>query len=239
MRLPADPAASDAPADARGSTLAAFVQRNRVELMARCQVKAAQRHAPRSPPPATSSGVACFLQQLVDVLETERAAGPADAPQGQHEPGTPEIGQTAAAHGTALLQQGFTVDQVVRGYGDVCQSVTELALAQDTRISTDEFRILNGCLDNAIAEAVTAYQNVAQQTLIDGQAGQHLKLRMLMHDHQRLVGIARHSFQAIKSGHVGITGATSNLLAHALDELLQLSETRLPQVVEVLRKKAQ
>jgi hypothetical protein len=39
----------------------------------------------------------------------------------------PEIGDSAVLHGHDLLLRGFTVAQVVRDYGDVCQSITDLA----------------------------------------------------------------------------------------------------------------
>ena len=42
-----------------------------------------------------------------------------------------------------LLLQGFTVAQVVRDYGDFCQSITDLAMEMDAPISTDGFRTLN------------------------------------------------------------------------------------------------
>jgi hypothetical protein len=45
----------------------------------------------------------------------------------------------------------------VHDYGDVCQAITELALAINAPISTDDFRMLNRCLDDAIAGAVTQY----------------------------------------------------------------------------------
>jgi Tol biopolymer transport system component len=47
-----------------------------------------------------------------------------------------EIARSAVLHGHDLLRQGFTVSQVVRGYGDVCQSITELAVERDAPIST-------------------------------------------------------------------------------------------------------
>jgi hypothetical protein len=56
-----------------------------------------------------------------------------------------------------LLRQGFTVSQVVHDYGDVCQSITELAVETHAPISAEDFRVLNGCLDNAIAGAVTEF----------------------------------------------------------------------------------
>jgi hypothetical protein len=54
------------------------------------------------------------------------------------------IGDTAASHGGPLLVQGFTVSQVVHGYGDVCQALTELAQETNAAITTDEFHTLTG-----------------------------------------------------------------------------------------------
>jgi hypothetical protein len=42
-----------------------------------------------------------------------------------------------------LLEHGFTVEQVVHDYGDLCQAITELAFELEAPIETDEFRTLN------------------------------------------------------------------------------------------------
>lgn len=239
MPLPSDvdPGIQPPPkADAHAKSLGAFVQRNRGELIARCQQKVARRRAPMAPPRAIDPGVPRFLQQLEDVLEAEQQGGIRQNQASQPGPTKLEIGQAAAVHGAALLQQGFTVDQVVHEYGDICQAVTELALAQDAPFTTDEFRILNRCLDNAIAGAVAAYQGGAEQNMVEETASAHVRLHMLTHECQRLVAIAQHSFSAIKAGQVGIIGATGSLLAHSLDQLLLLSEERLPQAVDALRQ---
>ena len=60
---------------------------------------------------------------------------------------------------------GFSVSQVVHGYGDVFQAVTELALESATPIATDELRIFNLCLDQAIASAVTEYGRQREEGL--------------------------------------------------------------------------
>ena len=49
----------------------------------------------------------------------------------------------------------------------------------------------------------------------------------LRHDHRRLVEVAIQSFAAIKTGNVGMTGATGALLMHALTGLQSLAETPL------------
>ncbi len=66
-----------------------------------------------------------------------------------------EIGRAAAKHGHELLQHGFTVNQVVHDYDDLCQAVTELAIEKNAPVSPGEFKTLNRCLDQAIADAVS------------------------------------------------------------------------------------
>jgi hypothetical protein len=46
----------------------------------------------------------------------------------------------------------------VYDYGDVCQSVAELAMEREANVSVNDFRLLSLCLDHAMAAAVTEYQ---------------------------------------------------------------------------------
>jgi hypothetical protein len=80
-----------------------------------------------------------------------------------------ELGATAALHGRELRRHGCTVDQVVHDYGDLCQAITDLALERDVPLEVDEFRTLNRCLDNAIADSVTAF--ASQRDLLLENAG--------------------------------------------------------------------
>jgi hypothetical protein len=136
----------------------------------------------------------------------------------------------AALHGAELLRQGFSVDQVVHDYGDVCQCVTALAVEENASISIDEFRTLNRCLDNAIADAVASFGS-ARQTSIDRQA-ETLQQRLVVFaaEHRRLLDIALQSFAAIKTGNIGVSGATGTLLDHALEELRSLTDRTLPEI---------
>lgn len=102
-----------------------------------------------------------FLDQLVEALGPQpsthlRVVG---GPEPEPAPAPTKIGRAAALHGAELLRLGYSLDQVVHDYGDVCQAIAELAIEKKMKVSAEEFRILNGCLDNAIAEAVTAYGN--------------------------------------------------------------------------------
>src|ERR1051326_7902091 len=126
-----------------------FVMDYRDELIARCRTKGAARTVP--PPSAAEAdyGVPLFLSELVDALQRGLSSS--------SERRTSAIGSTATLHGNQMRRQGFTVSQVVHDYGDICQSITELAVEKQAPISTDDFRVLNRCLDDAIAGAVTEY----------------------------------------------------------------------------------
>ena len=133
--------------------LEAFLSGNRETLIARCRSKVAARRAPQATEHELWYGVPLFLDQLIEALRQEHASGSPEA--GTVTPNSSEIGTTAARHGNELLRKGFTVGQVVHDYGDLCQAITETAMEQNATLSAAEFRTLNGCLDHAIAGAVS------------------------------------------------------------------------------------
>jgi len=206
-----------------------FVFSNRNELIQRCMGKVAKRPIPLKIRAILDHGVPMFLEQLVDELR-EEATQPSNAAESGSTISNPEISRAAALHGADMLREGYNIDQVVHDYGDVCQSITELALERRIPIKTDDFRILNRSLDNAIAGAVTAFSQ-GKQISIDEQADTFSqRLSTFCDEQRRLVDIAIRSYTAVKTGNVGLTGATGALLAHALDELRLLGERTLPEI---------
>ena len=207
-----------------------FLNSNRHELLKRCREKVAARFQANAIPPAMEHGVPLLLQQLVDMLRIEQLGLSQDAIESEVHLSSAEIGRTAAIHGVELLRQGFTIEQVVREYGDVCQGVTELAVELGAQVSTDEFRTLNRCVDDAIADAVASYGNSRQVLIDDRSASLHTQLDTFEEEHRRLVDIATRAFSAIKSGNVGLTGATGTLLLHTISQLNRLAEVSVPEI---------
>lgn len=200
-----------------------FLISHRSDVVQRCREKAATDLAPAEIPDVLEHGVPLFIQQLIDAL----AARPSASVDGSPEARTlypPEIGRTAALNGAELLRRGFTVDQVVHNYGDICQAITEMAIELNCAIDPDDFRIFNGCLDNAIAGAVTAFGQGRQNASDDLDDERHERLSVMRQEHRRLVEIAVQAFTAMKAGSLGLTGPTAALLMHALTELQSLSE---------------
>ena len=149
----------------------------------------------------------------------------------QPTPAPTEIGRAAALHGTELSRLGYSIDQLVHDYGDVCQAVTELAADQQAPISVDEFRTFNRCLDNAIADAVVSFGG-ARQIHIDDQAKTvRDRLKKYNNEQRRLIDIAITSFYSIRSGSVGPKGATGTTHLQALAELKTLTDRSLPDII--------
>src|SRR5687767_9450493 len=118
-----------------------FLTANQRVLVARCRTKVLKRTAPSPSDAELLHGIPLFLGQLIKTLQAEETSTPSDSEKvsGPAEAGkTPdvsEIGTSAAKHGTELLRHGFSVDQVVHDYGDLCQAVTELALEYNAPVT--------------------------------------------------------------------------------------------------------
>ena len=176
-------------------------------------------------------GVPQFLAQLVDTLRAEQTTAVRDGGDSQPTPAPTVIGRAAALHGAELLRRGFSVDQVVHDYGDVCQCVTALAVEQESPITVDEFRTLNRCLDNAIADAVAAFGAGRAASMGREAEGVQQRLTVYAAEQQRLTDIAVKLLSAIKTGTIGIGGATGTLLDQTLDDLRSLNERSLPGIL--------
>jgi signal transduction histidine kinase len=205
-----------------------FLNENREALIARCREKVAKRPAPRPTERELSHGIPLFLDQLVKILRQEPTVSVSAI---QPTPSRSDIGKTAARHGNELLRMGFTVDQVVHDYGDVCQSVTDMAVEQGATVTANEFRTLNRCLDEAIADAVTEFGRQRNQfTADEGARAMNERLGFLAHELRNLVGTAILAVATIKKGTVGMAGATGAVLDRSLVGLRDLVDRTLVDV---------
>jgi len=210
--------------------LSEFIQIHRDEIIKRCRAKVATRSVPPPTSAEIDHGVPLFLDQLVTAL---RSGGPKLMT---------DISNSAVLHGKDLLRQGFTVSQVVHDYGDVCQSVTDLAMEMNAPISTDDFRTLNRCLDDAIAGAVTEFGRGRNQSSIDSEAARGTeRLGFLAHELRNLMNTAIIAFEVLKTGNVGVAGSTGKVLHRSLvgaRDLIgrSLAEVRLTHGIENMER---
>src|SRR6185503_3251689 len=203
-----------------------FLAKNRDTLISRCRSKVAMRRAPRAAEQELAYGIPLFLDQLITALRLEQAAG-----SKEDGPSSPEIGKAAAQHGNELLRRGFTVGQVGHDYGDLCQAITDVAVEQQADVPATEFRTLNRCLDNAIADAVTEFGRQRDEFTTDESArSTNERLGFLAHELRNLVHRAILAVATIKRGTVGLSGATGALLDRSLIGLRDLVDRTLVEV---------
>ena len=192
--------------------LSEFLTTHRQAIITNSRAKVASRSAPRATALELETGVPLFLDQLIATLRLEKA--PASG-----KPSDRQIGLSAATHGRALQEIGFTVDQVVHDYGDICQGITDLAIELNAPITADEFRTLNRCLDEAMAEAVLAF-GLQRESCLSADAAERMKF--LSKELRTLVGSSMLVFQVLKGGSVGVGGSTGAVLEQNLSRMRDL-----------------
>jgi signal transduction histidine kinase len=209
-----------------------FLTENRRELIERCREKVAQRPAPRATEAELGHGITMFLDQIITTLKAEEFAQGGESrrvsgPSGGVDAVLSEMGVAAKEHGRELLQHGFTIEQVVHDYGDLCQSITDLAVELSAPFSNNEFRTLNRCLDNAIAVAATEFNVQRDNIFADKDARVNERLGFFAHELRNHLNSATLALTAIKGGSVGLTGATGAVLDRSLVALRGLIDRSL------------
>ena len=198
-----------------------FLLLNREAIIEATAAKALRRGSPTLSIAALRTGVPLFLGQVADTLREEAGAATDDLKFGS------AIADGATRHGAELLLRGFTVSEVVHFYGDICQAVTELAVAHEAPVSVDEFRILNRSLDTAIATSVTEHARLTAERT--SQAEQQ-RMAQLAHELRNQIQTASLAFSALKNGQVAVNGSTSAVLGRCLTTLRALIESTLSEV---------
>jgi signal transduction histidine kinase len=213
-----------------------FLLANRSELERRCRDKVLERPSRAADKQQLEHGIPMFLDQLIRALQAESEGGAAKAlaiagsaiGDANHHS---ELGNSAAIHGGDLLTLGYSINQVVHDYGDLCQSITDLSIDLDVKFEIAEFRTLNLCLDNGIADAVTEFSQQRDIVIADEQALEtNERLGCFAHELRNQLNTATLALAAIKSGSMGMSGATGAVLDRSLVGLRSLIDRSLAEV---------
>jgi signal transduction histidine kinase len=195
-----------------------FLRRHREELIADTPARVQVRAAPRLEKDELQQAIPLFLDQLIDLLQQKLIGGT--------DPQT-TVKRDATRHGAEMLRRGFTVAQVVHDYGDLCQSISARAVASNVPITNEDYRILNHCLDDAIAAAVTEFLRQREITVSNEEIE---RLGRLAHEQRNLLNAAMLAFQVLRSGNVGIGGSTGAVLGRSLMGLREIIDRSLAEV---------
>jgi signal transduction histidine kinase len=202
-----------------------FLITERTGILALCRQKLAVLADSRTTSTELDNGLPVFYDELIDVLreDEKRSASHCNTEV------NPEIHREAAKRrGKESLRLGYSISQVVHGYGALCQAITEYAVKKGGEpIHAREFNRLNLCLDVAIAEAVTEFHKIERENL----GKEELKrLGFLSHELRNSLNVAIMAHRMIKSGQVGIAGNTNQVLEESLDRMREIIHRSLSEV---------
>lgn len=177
-----------------------FLSANTREIIARTRAKVAARTIPVPTEAQLKNGVPVFLGQLIERLRASAID-------------TGALEASATLHGGELLAMGYTVSQVIHGYGDVCQVITQLASELKTAISAEEFQVFHRCLDDAMAHSVTEYQRRRDASVAsEGTA----RVGVLAQRLQTRLSNAMQASALLQRGNVAVGGSTGAVIGRSL-----------------------
>ena len=213
-----------------------FLTNNRDELIKRCADKVANRSDRNATVVQLNNGVPMFIDQLTLTLEAEERGGKdaglaVSGASGGDGSMLSQIGISAAAHGKQLLELNYSIDHVVHDYGDLCQAITDLAFERDAPFEVNEFRTLNRCLDNAIADAVTEFSFRRDTAITLKQTSEaNQRLGFLMHELRNSLHAGMMAVGAMQAGNLPFGGATASVLMRSQQAMSKLIDHSLEEV---------
>ncbi len=198
---------------------------NHEELVRRCRAKVTDRAATFATDHASDSVVPILVGQLVRAIRT------ADVETSREAANLPDARSMAATHGSELLRNGYTIDQVVHDYGDLFQAVTELALETNAAITVAELHTFNRCIDAATADAVTEFGRERDVAISDTFArSMHERIGSLAHELRNVLNSAMLSYETLESGPTPPNGIAGKLLGTSLKRMRDLITRSLDEV---------
>ena len=204
-----------------------FLSDNRDELIARCTSRMGARTAFIHSDAPLVHGVPMLLAQLVAILgKTTLVIQQAQrrcACEADQEITETELKESARINGGAMLTMGYSLDDVVRSYGDLCQSITGLAFERHASFTVSDFGCLNRCLDEAIAQAVTAFSQQRVELLLKRRiAVENEKQGYFVHEIRNALHTATYAVRALEIGNMTLSGATGTVLKRTLAGMTEL-----------------
>jgi len=201
-----------------------FLLAERDRILALCAQKLLDVSDARNSSEEMERGLPIFYDELIEILRADEE----ESSQAVDHFSNSVHRDEAVRRGKESPRLGYTISQVVHGYGALCQAITEYVTEQGGEpIQAREFNRLNFCLDVAIAEAVTEFS----QGQRDATAQEEVqRLGFLAHEMRNALTNAFTAHHLIKKGVVGFCGSTSRVLDDALNRMKDIIDQSLSEV---------
>lgn len=205
-------------------TLHEFLLAKRDDILALCAEKILSLAGSRSSSDEMERGLPTFYDELIEVLR-----GDTDESEEQGDNSIKNTHRASAErHGKESLRLGYSISQVVHGYGAICQAITQYVQENSSQaVFAREFNRLNFCLDVAIAEAVTEFDRGQRENI---ELGEVQRLGFIAHELRNALNSASLAYRLIKTGRVGADGSTARILEDAHKHMREIIDRSLVEV---------
>ncbi len=201
-----------------------LLEDRRAEILELCRTKMTEALG-LSPAEPLHAGLIELYDALLEVVRLSFEGDSSSARQGYV---SREVtAEASRRHARESHRMGYTITQLVRGYGSVFQGITEYALVAGETITSAEFAQLNLCLDVAIAQAVEEFQTLGARSARDEA---QLRVGSLVHEIRNYLTSAVLAHELIRMGEVGAGGATSAVLSNALRHMREVIDRSIAEL---------
>lgn len=201
-----------------------FLLAKRDDILALCAEKISYLVDSKSSSDEMERGLPVFYDELIEVLRADT-----DEPSEQGSNTVENIHRASAERrGKESLRLGYSISQVVHGYGALCQAITQYVQENGSQaVSAREFNRLNFCLDVAIAEAVTEFDRGQRKNVEQDEVQ---RLGFIAHELRNALNSASLAYRLIKTGKVGADGSTARILEDAHKRMREIIDRSLVEV---------
>jgi hypothetical protein len=131
-------------------------------------------------------------------------------------------------YGRQLFAVHYDPSDIVHWYGDICQSLMQVAGAAFLEFKAEEYQLFNECLDGGIAGSISSVQDLEASGLVP--PGDTPSVPEVLHEMRNLVNTAKLAFAALRAGTIGTQGATAGVLERSLAAMSNLISGSIEEV---------
>jgi signal transduction histidine kinase len=168
------------------------------------------RLRPRAPQRTDDEIRADLPRILEDVISTLRSG------DGAQSAAVSDLSSAAANLGRQRQRLGLDIKLASLSLGVISAATGELAARSALSFPASDYRLFNECLDEGAASAISEYWNAAHED----QEYEHAKrLGSFAHELRNSLSTATMAFEVLRSGQLGVTGSTGDVLHRSLQRM--------------------
>src|SRR2546421_4643623 len=159
-----------------------FMTARRDEILGRCLADLRNQY-PNYTDEDLIGELPSFFDQVIVALRNDVVVAPADPP-------TPISESVVVQHTARRKNQGFDQSRLVRDLGLICDKVSEVGSLHGKTFAARDVQILNRCLDDAIAKAVSSFSEQAEIARSNEYSERREHLASVAHEIRNALGNA-------------------------------------------------